>query len=662
MGLLREIPVGYAAGNWYLRLYEDAVSQSIESNTSTLTLRLTLYADRSTWVEFDRRDAWIGGSHFAIAYHHSNGEHELGSTTFPINHNDDGTRSYDIDFGISTSYALNGSGNGGRTLPTIPRASSFTISGNTLGSPVTVNISRASSSFTHTIHYGFGDMQRDYTGISTSHTFTPPLDDAFQIPNTVSGTGGITVYTYNGGTYIGSKSLSLTLSLPGNYGPSYSSLSIARIDNGVPASWGIYVQGKSKATLTINGATGIYGSSIAGASISGGGYSASSSPYTTGVLGAGDITFTGTITDTRGRSISKTATIKVYECSAPSLQLKAERCTSKGISDNFGTYVKITPTYTYASVNGKNTITAKSFAITGTSYKNTTCASGASVILGNNDIAIAKSYEVTGVISDALSQSSSTIKITIPSSSVPLNIRDDARGIGLGKYGEVQDAVDCAWNIYSKGKRLANVDEPSKSLMGRIISGVGVPEPKDAGLFYMQTTERPTLLPDSSWWHLLRMQHPNYENGYWVDLAFSFFSKNIQIRTNSNGNFTDWEGLVTTNTCPELTGQNGWDEQWKFPNGLAILRKSVTIQTAWHSWGNMYESNWSLSPIAYPAGLYINAPTLLAGRTGLRGSGFLVEFEGSNSISKSPTIYLARPNDPGILDLDVSIVVIGRWK
>lgn len=36
--------------------------------------------------------------------------------------------------------------------------------------------------------------------------------------------------------------------------PSISSLTATRVDGSVPAAWGIYVQSKSKATLTINGA------------------------------------------------------------------------------------------------------------------------------------------------------------------------------------------------------------------------------------------------------------------------------------------------------------------------------------------------------------------------------------------------------------------------
>lgn len=522
--LLREIYVGTAYSDWFLSLYEDKVVQSIDGNYSDIYLYMNLRAtDTSAFVRFDQRDVWIHNQHSSIDYTQQGSEHNIfHANPIRIDHNADGTGSYSVGFGISTSFNLNGSASGGRTLPTVPRASSFSISGNTLGSSMTVNISRASSSFTHTLRYTFGGIRRDYTGVSTSQSFTPPLSDASQIPSSTSGTGTITVYTYNGGTYIGSKASSFTLYLPASVVPSFSLLSINRIDNGVPAAWGIYVRGKSKATVTINGASGIYGSTIASASINGDGNNSNSTTLTTNPLSAGTITFTGIVNDTRSRSVTKTASIIVYDNYPPSLQLKAERCKVDGTLDNFGTYIKITPTYTCASVNGKNTIATKSFSISGTSYTNTTCASGASIILGKGDILVSKSYDITGSVSDLLGQSSGTIRITVASSSVPLNLRDDSRGIGIGKYGEKQDAVDCAWDIYSIGEKL--IKESDTIAKSGKLSIVNAPPATDSGLYFLQTANNTTLLPDEGWWHLIRMQHSGYTAGYWYDLAFPFFN------------------------------------------------------------------------------------------------------------------------------------------
>ncbi|MGX8835331.1 DUF859 family phage minor structural protein [Amedibacillus sp. YH-ame6] len=459
--LLKEINVGYATGNWYLRLYEDSISQSIDGNYTTVNLRITLRADRSTWVSFDNRDAWIHGTHFTPAYRHDNPEHNIGTTSIRINHNADGTGSYSVGFGISTSYALNGSSTGGRTLPTIPRASGFTsVSGGTLGQPITLEIGRASSSFTHTVRYQFGSIVREYTNQSTSCSFTPPLSDASQIPNAMSGICTMTLYTYNGGTLIGTKSMTLSIRIdPTQCAPSFTNISVTRVDNGVPASWGIYVQGKSKATISIEGATAKYGASIVSYQISVEGFNGGNG-LTAGPFRSGTISIKASIVDSRNISTNQITQIVVYENTPPALSIKAERCNSAGTPSNNGAYIKVTPTYSCASVNGKNYISSKEFKINGTSYQNTTGASGSSFILGNNDIAVSKTYVVSGIVTDSLGQSSTTIEVNIPTSSVPFHVREEQNGVAFGKYSEKENVIDSAWDICIKGINIIDLIVP----------------------------------------------------------------------------------------------------------------------------------------------------------------------------------------------------------
>ena len=89
------------------------------------------------------------------------------TSTVRVHHNNDGTKSITISAsanGYASSYGPSSSStnpctaSGTITLTTIPRASSFgTITGNTIGSSVTVNITRASSSFTHQLWYKVGN-------------------------------------------------------------------------------------------------------------------------------------------------------------------------------------------------------------------------------------------------------------------------------------------------------------------------------------------------------------------------------------------------------------------------------------------------------------------------------------------------------------------------
>jgi hypothetical protein len=98
-------------------------------------------------------------------------------------------------------------------LTTIPRASSVTCSTANIGTAPTINISSASSSFTHTLTYTFGSLsgtivERTSSTVYTSWAF--PTTFYSQIPNATSGVGTIYCYTYSGSTHIGTSSCTFT--------------------------------------------------------------------------------------------------------------------------------------------------------------------------------------------------------------------------------------------------------------------------------------------------------------------------------------------------------------------------------------------------------------------------------------------------------------------
>ena len=302
-------------------------SQSVENNQSTLSWSITGAGSASGWVMTGGFKAVINGT---TVYSTStdtriqlyNGT-SVASGTTKITHNADGTKSFSlsIEAGVYT-YAVSVTASGTHTLDTIPRASTVSATNTNLNSASTITITRASSSFTHTLTYSFGSTTGTIVSktTSTSVSWTPALTLANQIPNAVSGTCTITCDTYNGSTKIGSKTCTLTLTVPASVKPTMTSVTATRVDGDVPAAWAIYVQNKSKATVTINGAAGAYGSTISSYSISGGGYSSTASSFTTGLLAAsGTITFTAKVTDSRGRvSDAKTVSISVVAYSAPS--------------------------------------------------------------------------------------------------------------------------------------------------------------------------------------------------------------------------------------------------------------------------------------------------------------------------------------------------------
>lgn len=330
---------------------------------------------------------------------------------------------------------------------TIARASSIDVSGSQLGSGVSVTINRKSESFTHKVEYKF--VESAWTTASsnatTSASFTPPVSLATQIPSAETGALTVRVTTFNGSTQIGDPvTKSINLKVPTNIVPSLSGLSASRIDNGVPSGWGIYVKGKSQVKITASGANGAQGSTIVGYSISGPGLSINASSGTSEVLSSnGTLTYTCTVTDTRGRTASKTVSINVVDYTYPNISMSAERCTSDGTKSINGTYLRVVITFSYTSVSGKNSITSKSCSCNGVS--NSSFASGTAFVLAAN-CSIGNHYTVSASVKDALGNTA-TASAEITTSFRILNVNKKKTGLAIGKFSE-KDAFEVNMDSY----------------------------------------------------------------------------------------------------------------------------------------------------------------------------------------------------------------------
>lgn len=431
-------------------------SQSVANNTSTIAWTLKGSGSGTGWVMSGGFKAVINGTTVYSTSTDSriqlyNGTTVAsGSTT--ITHNSDGTKSFSLSCQAGIyNYAVNCTASGTHTLTTIPRASSVSASSVTMGSATTISISRASSSFTHTLTYTFGSTSGTIATktTSTSVSWTPPLTLANQIPKAVSGSCTITCDTYSGSTKVGSKTCTLTLTVPSSVKPTISSLSVARVDGTVPSSWEIYVQSKSKATLTINGAAGSYGSTISSYSISGGGFSSTASSFTTGYLSSsGTITFTAKVTDSRGRvSDAKAVSISVVAYSAPSFKsYQSQRATSDGTVSDDGTYVKGLISYSYSACSSNNTVTRATYykKSSASSWTNASksFSSGTAFTFGGGAISTESSYDIKYTLTDAFT--TVTIVDNVSTASVLMDFKAGGKGIAIGKVAENDDTFEIA--------------------------------------------------------------------------------------------------------------------------------------------------------------------------------------------------------------------------
>ena len=453
-------------------------SQSVENNQSTLSWSITGAGSASGWVMTGGFKAVINGT---TVYSTStdtriqlyNGT-SVASGTTKITHNADGTKSFSlsIEAGVYT-YAVSVTASGTHTLDTIPRASTVSATNTNLYSASTITITRASSSFTHTLTYSFGSTTGTIVSktTSTSVSWTPALTLANQIPNAVSGTCTITCDTYNGSTKIGSKTCTLTLTVPASVKPTMTSVTATRVDGDVPAAWAIYVQNKSKSTVTINGAAGAYGSTISSYSISGGGYSSTASSFTTGLLAAsGTITFTAKVTDSRGRvSDAKTVSISVVAYSAPSFSSYiSQRATSAGVINDDGTYIRGLISFSYATCSSKNTITCATYykksSATSWTNANKSFSSGTAFTFGGGAISTESSYDVKYTITDAFT--TVTIIDMVSTASVLMDFKAGGKGIAIGKVSEKDKTLEIAdsWELEVHGKKLIDYIYPIGSI------------------------------------------------------------------------------------------------------------------------------------------------------------------------------------------------------
>lgn len=459
------------SGHYVLRV-DWTQTKNISANTSTVTAKAYLVNDWSLSI-YGRSDNSITINGTAQIYEspavNGTGTHLLGTVTQTVNHNSDGTKSltmsavFYIRATLSGTYYESITASANITLDSIARASSVSTPNATMGSATAIAISRASSSFTHTLTYTFGTAAGTIATktTSTSVSWTPPLSLASQIPKAVTGTCTVTCTTYNGSTKIGSKTCTLTLTVPASIKPTITSLTAARVDGAVPGTWGIYVQTKSKATLTINGAAGSYGSTISSYSITGGGYTSTASSFTTGFLNtSGTVTFTATVTDSRGRvSAVATVSISVVAYSPPSFaSYLSQRCLSNGTVNDDGTYIRGLVSYSYASCSSKNTITRATYykKASDTAWTNANAAfsSGTAFTFGGGNISTETSYDIKYTLTDAFT--TIAIQDIVSTAAVVMDFKRGGKGVAVGKVSEKDNTFEVAedWDVRVYGKLL----------------------------------------------------------------------------------------------------------------------------------------------------------------------------------------------------------------
>ncbi len=437
-----------------VRFEWSVASQNIEGNYTDINWTFKGYGGSSTWYYTHNAYLNINGSR---VYTQGSGSvkltngYVLKTGTTRIYHNADGTKSFGADGGAGIyTTAVNCTGSGSWDLPTIPRASSFSVSGNTLNSQISVSISRASSNFTHTLIYQLGSITRQYTGLTTSASFTPPITDANEFPsNSSSKNATLTLITYNGGTEIGRKAIDYTLYLGSetDYNPTFT-YTLSDSEN---LDYGSYVQNVSKLSGVIS-ATAKYGASIKSYSIRFDDNIYTSANFTTSkpISRSGNVTGTIVVTDTRDKSTTQTFTISVLAYNKPTINsfsvARDETTPSNAIVDididvtSLGNHNSKTFLLKYKS---SNDLTYTTIQLNNSSYSLDTQQT---IVISEN-----YSYEFVLSITDDFNTTERTINIS--SAFDLMNYNASGKGIAFGKVSE-RNAMEVQMDLYYKGNLL----------------------------------------------------------------------------------------------------------------------------------------------------------------------------------------------------------------
>lgn len=443
---------------------------------------------------------------------------------------------------------------------------SLSVSTVEMGKSVTINTPAVNSAYRHTLRYAFGSASGTIaTGIASSVSWTPPVSLANQIPSATVGSGTIYCDTYSGSTLLGTKSVSITLTVPGSVVPSAGTLSAALAED--TSGTGLYVKGMGKAKLTLSGASGAYGSSITSYTITGGGWAATNGALTTGTLAsAGNITFTATVTDSRGRKASTTRTISVIDYTKPGVAVcDVYRCDADGNRKKAGTYFAVEINASYSAITGNTlSITARYKKQSESSYGTATnVTNNGKTVLGGGNIGASTTYDVLVTVADKYN--SLLIQRTLSTKSVLQSFKRSA-GAAIGKVAELANWLDVAWNTRIRGN--LQVDGTISTIIPITSGGTGATsrgsalnnlvigdvysgdlnDLKTAGTYWVDLSNCQNG-PAGSGYGPLEVTKSTTNNPL---QRFTFYNGMLSYRTFANGRWYDWRALPNAHTAETL--------------------------------------------------------------------------------------------------------------
>ena len=331
------VKISKTTSSGYVRLVLEVneTNTDIASNTSTVSWQL--------WLE--RASAWVYDlNNDSLAEVEINGQYVLskyvsfdlrnrdwvtfGSGTMTIPHNEDGTKSIAI-WARLTNVADQGNINwfsGTVNLANIPRSSGIkSVTETELGQQITITIDKKVDEFRHQVSWSVNgsDLVDLGTGHDTSVKFTVPIDYANRITNSDTGSLDVRVRTFRGNDQIGNDvyKRGIPIKVPTSIVPTIEDVTItertAQLAEFIPV--GNFVKDKSVMRVEANNAAGSHGSTIVSTELTVDNLVVRAAVGDFPAKKVGNLEVTAKVTDSRGRTASKSKTIKVWDYYAPKI-------------------------------------------------------------------------------------------------------------------------------------------------------------------------------------------------------------------------------------------------------------------------------------------------------------------------------------------------------
>lgn len=612
---------GQYGKNMSLELKAEVTGQNFAGNYSSVRVTAYLHTNgyASLWgVSADATITINGGGaieHPAINIG-TNSTQQIWDHTYDVGHNDEGYKTV----WVMLSVAINAGGYGSSMvafdlpLPTIPRASSGSVTSGDLGTPVKISIDRKVSTFKHTLRYDWNGVTGTIaSNVDTSYNWTLPFDFASAIPNATSSWGRVFIDTYNGSTKIGTTEATFTGNVPASIKPTLSSVTLADTNTAVKNllnTANTFVQVLSNVQVTFNGASGAYGSTISSyrAEILGKNQNTNSNNGLLGMMNYnGAVTIRATVTDSRGRTsdpVDVNATVLEYF--TPQLSFSAQRSGTGNTIITVMRNAKIAPLV--VGGNQKNTmkLTFKYKEHSATNFTTDTGSAGGTWTTLSNltnssanlgaTFSVLKSYDIIGTIEDSFT-SYDFLAPTVGTESFPLALKVDR--MGLGKLPEQAGIVDSAWQYYYDNKpiqhhKLTNNDGTAILLaQGTDFNSVTTP-----GFYRCYNPLHAPSVGSLSGWKYLRVT--KHDDQFVLQETFDYSGGTPAFRIKDDNGDKDWKSwqyyavqnnvanFTTVNQTKVYTGTiNG-------PYGFNIaVTRSGNIVTATMDYVHRSNTNWN---------------------------------------------------------------------